>query len=591
MWDVPTRTRRRELTDPAATSSGDPALATVRFSPDGSVLAAGGQEANHVTLWDAATGRVLGRPITTNPPVGGGAQSISFSPDSKRIAVPGAGGTVGIWEVATGRRVGKPLVVGDADVEAAIFADAGTLIASDDSGAVSTLDARSGRVLGPPLSVGNQVADSLALSPDGRLLAAASFDGSVFVWDLPTRTLYGPPLRADESPVNDVVFGPDGRTLVSSHLRSAVVWDMTAARAVGEPLGEPSDVISSVAFAPEGEWLAAGRLDGDTVVYDTATRRPAIRIDGDSAVSALAVHPDGDLLAVGTVDGQVQFFDPKSGKAVGAPLVTSGPPVWQVAFSPDGRLLAAAVDPNGADERFFLQKQQGEVQLWDVETRQRVGKAIAPGAGSVLSVAFDPSGELLATGSYEGRLDLWDVATQARHGQPLRVADDGVLSVGFDPSGRLVAGGGATGPVRVWRVADGRPAFPPLSGHTGYVTGVSFDSAGSLLASTSVFGDTRLWDPATGLAYGDGLVSARPESLEPTVELPFLGVGNTFSPDGRLLAAAGADGHAMLWSTDPVAWRQRACAIAGRNLTREEWTLYLPAGTGYRSTCSEWPSG
>jgi WD40 repeat protein len=173
----------------------------------------------------------------------------------------------------------------------------------------------------------------------------------------------------------------------------------------------------------------------------------------------------------------------------------------------------------------------------------------------------------------------------------MRVADDGVLSVGFDPSGRLVAAGGAIGPVRVWRVEDGRPAFPPLSGHTGYVTGVSFDSTGSLLASTSIFGDTKLWDPATGLAYGDELVSDRPESLEPTVKLPYLGLRNAFSPDGTLLATPGVDGHAMLWTTEPVAWRERACAIAGRNLTREEWDLYLPAAEDYRATCSEWPSG
>ena len=588
LWAVATRKKLRELTDPAAASSDEPALAVVRFSPDGSVVAAGGQDANHVTLWDAATGRVIGGPITTNPP-GGGAQSISFSPDSTRIAVPGAGGTVGIWDVATGRRLGRPLVVGAADVEQAIFAgDGRTLIVSDDSGAVSRLAVAGGRAIGPPLSVGNQVADSLDLTRDGRLLAAASFDGSVFVWDTKTGTVYGTPLRADESPGNDVVFSPDGRTLVSSHLRSAVVWEMTGARAIGEPLGGPTDVITGVAFTPDGKWLVAGRLDGETVVYDTATLRPALGIDGGSIVSAVAIHPDGKRIAVGTTDGRVRIVDRESGAAVGAPLAARGQPVWQVAFSPDGRLLAVATDANGLDG-LFTQQRNGKVQLWDVQTRRPVGRAIAPGAGSVLSLAFNSDGTLLATGSYRGRLDLWDVATQKRHGKPMKVADDGVLSVAFDPSGQLVAGGGAVGPVRVWRVADGRPAFPPLAGHTGYVTGTSF--AGSLLATTSVFGDTRLWDSATGLAYGDELVSPRPKSREPNVPLPFLGLRNAFSPDGRLLAATGVDGHAMVWNVDPKVWRRRACAIAGRNLTREEWRLYLPSGAPYQLTCREWPSG
>ena len=136
----------------------------------------------------SATGRVIGRPIITNPPGSGGAQSISFSPDSQRIAVPGAPGTVGIWEVATGRRVGEPVAIGSADVEEAIFAEGGrTLIASDDSGSVSMVDIRTGRSIRPPLSVGSDVAAALD-SQSGWTAGGRGFasKGSVFVWDAKT---------------------------------------------------------------------------------------------------------------------------------------------------------------------------------------------------------------------------------------------------------------------------------------------------------------------------------------------------------------------------------------------------------------------
>jgi WD40 repeat protein len=291
---------------------------------------------------------------------------------------------------------------------------------------------------------------------------------------------------------------------------------------------------------------------------------------------------------VGTIDGQVRFFELVSGAAAGAPLRVGGA-VWQVAFTPDGRLLAVAVDPNQVAD-FNAQKREGEVQLWDVTSRRRVGRAIEPGAGSVLSVAFSHDGTLLATGSYKGRLDLWDVAKRAPVGKPVTIADDGVLTVAFAPSGDLVAGGSAVAPVRVWRVSDQQPAFPPLAGHSSYVTGTAFRPDGTVLATTDIFGGTRLWDTATGLAYGAELKSPWPDSLEPTVNLPFLGLRNAFSLDGKLLAATGVDGRAMVWDVDPVVWRQRACAIVGRNLTREEWQLYLPSGAPYRATCSEWTS-
>jgi len=591
LWDVSTRKERRELTDPAAARSDEPALAVVRYSPNGRIIATGGQESNHVTLWNTASGRVIGRPITTNPP-GSGAQSISFSPDSKQIAVPGVPGMVGIWNVATGRRVGKPLPIGKADVETAIFANGGrALIASDDDGSVSMFDIRTKRRIGQALSVGDEPAGSLALSPDGRLLAAASYAGSVFVWNVRTGAPYGSPLRADTSPVSQVEFSPDGRTLVSSHLSSAVVWNMNGEQAIARPLGGPTALTTDVSFSPDGRRLAAGSFDGPTLVYDTATRRPALRVAGDSVVTAVAFSPDGNVIAVGTIDGKVRFLDSTSGKAVGSAIGLGRSAVWQVAFSPDGRLLAVAVDPNGV-EGFNSQRREGEVQFWNVGSRRREGQAITPGAGSVLSVAFVQDGSLLATGSYRGRLDLWDVATRTQQGKSIKVADDGVLSVAFDPSGTLVAGGSAIGPVRVWRVADHKPAFPPLSGHAGPVTGTAFGPTRSLLAASSLFGETRLWDPDTGLGYGDGLApSPRADSGPPAADRPpFLGLRNAFSPDGRLLAVAGVENRAMLWDVDPAVWRRRACAIAGRNLTPEEWKLYLPAGTAYRATCAQWPS-
>jgi hypothetical protein len=61
----------------------------------------------------------------------------------------------------------------------------------------------------------------------------------------------------------------------------------------------------------------------------------------------------------------------------------------------------------------------------------------------------------------------------------------------------------------------------------------------------------------------------------------------SLSADGRTLVTSGSGGM-VIWDTDPRSWARRACAAAGRNLTRAEWERFLP-DTGYRRTCP--PSG
>jgi hypothetical protein len=49
-----------------------------------------------------------------------------------------------------------------------------------------------------------------------------------------------------------------------------------------------------------------------------------------------------------------------------------------------------------------------------------------------------------------------------------------------------------------------------------------------------------------------------------------------FRPAGRMLAIAFQDGPVLLWDLDPASWRARACAVAGRRLTEQEWEDFLP---------------
>ena len=390
----------------------------------------------------------------------------------------------------------------------------------------------------------------VAFSPNGKLLATAYGDGTVRLWNAAAEQAVGAPLRADTgtASVTGIAFSPNGTLLATAYDDGTVrVWNPRTRHAVGTPFRASTNSVSvtGVAFSPNGKLLATAGGDGTVRVWNAGGgQAPLATYTGNASVTGVAFSPNGKLLATADADGTVRVWNPGGGRA---PLATytGNVPVTGVAFSPDGRLLATA-DANGT------------VGLWNTATGHEAGAPFSAetGPGSrVNAVAFSPDGRLLATADADGTVGLWNPATRRAISPPLRTETGpgpGVNAVAFSPDGELLASAGADGTARLWNPATGQAIGPPLPVETRQVsgvrnlsfepdvTGVAFSPNGKFLATAGADGTVQLWNPATGQAIGLPLAA----DIGPGGGVN----GVAFSSDSKFLATADADGTVRLWN-------------------------------------------
>jgi WD40 repeat protein len=532
----------------------------VAFSPDGRQFATASTD-RKVRLWNTATGRMIGVPLSHPYPV----WSVAYSPDGRTL-VTGSGdseqkkGEARLWNVATGKPLGDPFLRGDFVAMVAYSGD-GRMILTGTAEQVQIWKAAGSVPIGVPMEAGQAMPaltalalhhpgglESALLSPNGKLVLTGGRDGTARFWQTDTGEPFGPPLRhgtPDDKQgirISAAGFSPDGELVVTG----SQLIDLAARRfaggevrqwrvATGEQVGQPwphRGPLKAITFSADGQRVLTGaivvpvepkgKLRGEARLWDVPTGKLiGPPMEHAEPVWGVAISPDSRTLLTGCEDDHIQFWSAATALPLGRAFNIDLGNALAVAFGPDGRTALAGHATGSA-----------HVNLFEVPPGR--GTALSPPHDAYVEcLAFSPDGRFLLSGSNDRRARLWEVASQKPLGSAW-VHESAVTQVVFSSDARLAITEDANHNRRLWDVARGQPrdSLLPLQAWTGKI---AFSPDDRLAVAVYLEkGLAQLWDFADGKAHGPALQQKGARTAR-------------FSADGQTVLLGGGRTHAQSW--------------------------------------------
>ncbi|HEV2971973.1 MAG TPA: c-type cytochrome domain-containing protein [Pirellulales bacterium] len=196
--------------------------------------------------------------------------------------------------------------------------------------------------------------------------------------------------------------------------------------------------------------------------------------------------------------------------AAGQVTGSAAPLKWQKLPPTVSPILAVAITPDG---QFVACGRANDIVVYHLSSGAQVARLVdpalagrsgakAPGIAHldlVQSLAFDPSGDLLASGGYR-EVKLWRRPHDTKLAE-LAGSSDSIRAVAVSGDGRLAVTGESGGAIRIWELPSGK-SLQTCTGHTAAVTGLRFSADGTKLFSVSLDKSIRVWTTMDGKSAG-----------------------------------------------------------------------------------------